>query len=159
MYSRLGNTSFKKNVFFRALPEWGGGGGPCPNWKIQYIYLSLTAEKDVQVARKRGRGVIRAMPERKHSSFWEVFPNTYTHMTWCLIDLLYIILSVIWYGFESYILEMNKWGHYENPIIMTLNTNIEDSPIVSTIVRPHSKYHIECVAPRWHQLFITFAPR
>ena len=21
----------KKNVFFRALPEWGGGGGPCPN--------------------------------------------------------------------------------------------------------------------------------
>ena len=26
----LGNTSFKKNVLFRALPEWGGGG-PCPN--------------------------------------------------------------------------------------------------------------------------------
>ena len=29
--------------------------GHCPNYKIQYIYLSLTAEKDVQVARERGR--------------------------------------------------------------------------------------------------------
>ena len=38
----------------------------------------MTAEKDVQVARKKGRGkggeVIRAMPERKHSFFNEVFP-------------------------------------------------------------------------------------
>ena len=39
----------------------------------------MTAEKDVQVARKRGRGeggeVIRAMPERKHSFLKEVFPK------------------------------------------------------------------------------------
>ena len=35
----------------------------------------MTAEKDVQVARKRGRGeVIWAMPERKHSFSEEVFP-------------------------------------------------------------------------------------
>ena len=49
-----------------------GGGGPCPNQKILYIYLFLTAKKDVQVARKRGRGggeEIRAMPERKHYFF------------------------------------------------------------------------------------------
>ena len=26
-----GTPHVKKNVFFRALPEWGGGGGPCPN--------------------------------------------------------------------------------------------------------------------------------
>ena len=42
----------------------------------------MTAEKDVQVARKRGRGeggeVIWAMPERKHSFLKEVFPNTIT---------------------------------------------------------------------------------
>ena len=39
----------------------------------------MTAEKDVQVARKKGRGgggeVIWAMPERKHSFLNEVFPN------------------------------------------------------------------------------------
>ena len=37
----------------------------------------MTAEKDVQVARKKGRGggeVIWAMPERKHSFLNEVFP-------------------------------------------------------------------------------------
>ena len=37
----------------------------------------MTAEKDVQVARKKGRGgeeVIWAMPERKHFFFHEVFP-------------------------------------------------------------------------------------
>ena len=37
----------------------------------------MTAEKDVQVARKKGRGggeVIWAMPERKHSFLHEVFP-------------------------------------------------------------------------------------
>ena len=28
----LGKTSFKKNVFFRALPEWGGGGLPMPEF-------------------------------------------------------------------------------------------------------------------------------
>ena len=43
----------------------------------------MTAEKDVQVARKKGRGeggeVIRAMPERKHSFFQEVFPNNDMH--------------------------------------------------------------------------------
>ena len=42
------------------------------------MYSFLTAEKDVQVARNVGRGgwgeVIRAMPERKHSFFKEVFP-------------------------------------------------------------------------------------
>ena len=44
----------------------------------------MTAEKDVQVARKRGRGeggeeeVIWAMPERKHSFLREVFPYTDT---------------------------------------------------------------------------------
>ena len=40
----------------------------------------MTAEKDVQVARKKGRGggggVIRAMPERKHSFLKVVFPNS-----------------------------------------------------------------------------------
>ena len=37
----------------------------------------MTAEKDVQVARKRGGGEeIWAMPERKHSFLKEVFPNT-----------------------------------------------------------------------------------
>ena len=42
----------------------------------------MTAEKDVQVARKKGRGggggggeVIWAMPERKHSFLNEVFPK------------------------------------------------------------------------------------
>jgi len=38
----------------------------------------MTAKKDVQVARKKGRGggeVIWAMPERKHSFSQEVFPN------------------------------------------------------------------------------------
>ena len=45
----------KKNVFFRALPEWGGEGeGPARIKNTQYIYSLLTAEKDVQVARKRG---------------------------------------------------------------------------------------------------------
>ena len=41
----------------------------------------MTAEKDVQLARKRGRGgeVIWAMPERKHSFFQEVFPYR-THL-------------------------------------------------------------------------------
>ena len=41
----------------------------------------MTAEKDVQVARKKGRGeggeVIRAMPERKHSFLKEVFPKRF----------------------------------------------------------------------------------
>ena len=38
----------------------------------------MTAEKDVQVARKKGWGdeVIWAMPERKHSFLHEVFPKT-----------------------------------------------------------------------------------
>ena len=39
----------------------------------------MTAEKDVQVARKKGKGggreVIRAMPERKHLFLYEVFPK------------------------------------------------------------------------------------
>ena len=34
---------------------------------------ALTAEKDVKLPERAG-GVIRAMPERKHSFFWEVFP-------------------------------------------------------------------------------------
>ena len=39
-------------------------------------HLFLTAEKDVELVRKRGRGeVIWAMPERKHSFFREVFPK------------------------------------------------------------------------------------
>ena len=41
----------------------------------------MTAEKDVQVARKKGRGggggVIWAIPERKHSFFQELFPNIF----------------------------------------------------------------------------------
>ena len=41
----------------------------------------MTAEKDVQVARKKGRGrggeVIWAMPERKHSFSNEVFPYSF----------------------------------------------------------------------------------
>ena len=28
--SHLGSTSYKKNVFFRAFPEKGGGGGETP---------------------------------------------------------------------------------------------------------------------------------
>ena len=43
----------------------------------------MTAEKDVQVARKKGRGeVIWAMPERKHSFLNEVFPNTVLFGSW-----------------------------------------------------------------------------
>ena len=44
----------------------------------------MTAEKDVQVARKKGRGgeVIWAMPERKHSFLNEVFPNTVIFGSW-----------------------------------------------------------------------------
>ena len=30
-----------------------GGGGPCPNLKIHFIYSLMMAEKDVQVARKK----------------------------------------------------------------------------------------------------------
>ena len=44
----------------------------------------MATEKDVQVARKKGRGgeVIRAMPERKHSFLHEVFPEVgrYIHV-------------------------------------------------------------------------------
>ena len=39
-YALLGNTSQKKNVFFRALPE-RGGGGPCPNFLAPSTMLSL----------------------------------------------------------------------------------------------------------------------
>ena len=48
-----------------------GGEGPARIKKTQYIYSFLTAEKDVQVARKRGRGgeVIQAMV------FPKVFPK------------------------------------------------------------------------------------
>ena len=45
----LGKTSIKKNVFFRALPEWWGGVYPCPNflalfqevhfWSIKRVYF------------------------------------------------------------------------------------------------------------------------
>ena len=45
---------------------------------MHFIYLFLTAEKNVQAARNGGRGggeVIRAMPERKHSFLKEVFPK------------------------------------------------------------------------------------
>ena len=62
-----------------------GGGGPCPNLKNIIYILFLTAEKDVQVARKKGRGeggeVIRAMPERKHLFLKEVFPNAHITCT------------------------------------------------------------------------------
>ena len=50
----------------------------------------MTAEKDVQVARKKGRGgeVIWAMPERKHSFLHEVFP--YMH---CMMGETNLILG------------------------------------------------------------------
>ena len=31
LYSYKGRHQWKKNVFFQALPEWGGGVYPCPN--------------------------------------------------------------------------------------------------------------------------------
>ena len=43
----------KKNVFFRALPEWGGGGLARIK-KIHFIYSSMMAEKAVQGPRKKG---------------------------------------------------------------------------------------------------------
>ena len=48
----------------------------------------MTAEKDVQVARKKGRGgggeVIWAMPERKHSFLHEVFPKVFDTLLFCV---------------------------------------------------------------------------
>ena len=63
----------KKNVFFRALPEWGGGEALARIKKyIIYIYL-WRAKKMYKLPERRGGGggggVIRAMPERKHSFF------------------------------------------------------------------------------------------
>ena len=63
-----GTPPMKKKCFLSGIARMRGGGGPCLNQKIHYIYLFLTAEKDVQVARNGGRGrggeVIRAMSER-----------------------------------------------------------------------------------------------
>ena len=68
---------------FGHCPNEGGGGGPCPNLKIQYIHVYLTAEKDVQVARK------------KTFFLQEVFP--YSHMMWDrppMRALFFVILIV-----------------------------------------------------------------
>ena len=58
-----------------------------PEWVVYVLFargnhiksLNRTPNnlKEVQVARKRGRGggVIRAMPKRKHLFLWEVFPK------------------------------------------------------------------------------------
>ena len=53
----------------------------------------MTAEKDVQVARKKGRGgeVIWAMPERKHSFLHEVFP----YFTFYMSTLLAIFTNLL----------------------------------------------------------------
>ena len=63
----------------------------------------MTAEKDVQVARKKGRGgVIWAMPERKHLFLKEVFPKCHP---W---------LPLLWWGKclsgKSGFLPCNSWG-------------------------------------------------
>ena len=68
----LGKTSIEKKCFLSGIARMRGGLPELKN--IIYIYLFLTTEKDVQVARNWGGGVIRAMPERKHSLFQEVFP-------------------------------------------------------------------------------------
>ena len=40
----LGKTSIQKNVCFQALPEWGGGVYPCPNfWSIKRVYFFKNA--------------------------------------------------------------------------------------------------------------------
>ena len=69
----------------------------------------MTAEKDVQVARKKGRGeggeVIWAMPERKHFFFHEVFPKCYLpdstdsveELMMCLSSLKYPAVPELWY--------------------------------------------------------------
>ena len=68
----------KKNVFFRALPEWGGGEG-LARIKKYTLYIPFWRPKKMNKLPERGGGgeggeVIRAMPERKHSFFKEVFP-------------------------------------------------------------------------------------
>ena len=68
-----------KKCFLSGIARMRGVEAPARIKKTQYIYSFLTAEKDVQVARKRGRGgeVIWAMPERKHLFLNEVFPKTH----------------------------------------------------------------------------------
>ena len=61
------------------------------------------AEKDVQIARIGGMGeggeVIRAMPERKHSFFQEVFANavllfpTVCFQIWCRLYISKVVIS------------------------------------------------------------------
>ena len=40
----LGNISYRKNAFFRALPE-KGGGGPCPN--LSFIYIQHISSENI----------------------------------------------------------------------------------------------------------------
>ena len=59
----------------------------------------MTTEKDVQVAREKGRGgeVIWAMPERKHSFLNEVFPITPTVFVFLpvlLLQTVFVFASV-----------------------------------------------------------------
>ena len=65
------------------IPEGGGGGeDPARIKKTKHnIYLFLTAEKDVQVARNGGSGERgnSGNAERKHFFLMEVFPYTYSH--------------------------------------------------------------------------------
>ena len=52
-FLQLGKASIKKNVFFWALPEWGGGGLPMPEflalfqevhfWSIKRVYFFKNA--------------------------------------------------------------------------------------------------------------------
>ena len=68
----------------------------------------MTAEKDVQVARKKGRGggeEIWAMPERKHSFLHEVFPKAKDHtfspfLFWnpSLINLIFVYIHWFFLG-------------------------------------------------------------
>ena len=55
VFSYKGTPPLKKMFSFGHCPNEGGGGN-CPNLKIHFIYSFMTAEKDVQVARKKGRG-------------------------------------------------------------------------------------------------------
>ena len=63
---RKGTPPKKKNVFFWALPEWGGGEA-LARIKKYIMYIYLWRAKKMYKLPERGGGVIRAMPERKHS--------------------------------------------------------------------------------------------
>ena len=63
-YSSKGTTLGKKMFSFGHCPNEGGGRPLLELKNIIYIYVFLTAEKDVQVAQKRGRKENILFPRR-----------------------------------------------------------------------------------------------